>query len=552
MRNYIFTCVYLLQSVTVYGQIDQSTEKWQDDIRFLQETVHHDYPFLFKKVTRQRFDREVEDLITRIPELEAHEITVGIARLVSLFGYGHTRLWLMGWEKDNLFGFHQMPFNLYYFGEDIFIQGVHQQFEAALGAEVLEVEGMPILEAMEKIRPVVAVENEQFFKAYGINYLGTPEVLHAQGIKSNLDDKVRLTLKKEGRIFQQVFSPVDIKDYPLVYGLVQEGNSWLEARAQGDDPYWLKNLEQIYYREFIPEYKTLYVRHSQMQDDSIDIPTFYHQVFEFIAENDVEKLILDVRLNGGGNNYKNKPIVTGIIACPEINQSDKLFVILGRRTFSACQNLVNELDNYTNATFVGEPTGENINFYGDNTEVMLPNSKIPVRLSFAWWQDKPPWENAPWLAPNLAVDLSFQDYQSNHDPVLEAIFNHNSDSATLDPMQYLTRLFREGKQDQIFPEAQKLINDSRYRYYPFEQSFNQLGYQLIATRQFDPAIMVLQLNNVLFPESANTWDSLAEAYWRSGDSIKAKQLYEKAIRMDPDGSVAENSRMMLERIGNME
>ena len=42
-----------------------------------------------------------------------------------------------------------------------------------------------------------------------------------------------------------------------------------------------------------------------------------------------------------------------------------MFVIIGRRTFSACQNLVNELDNYTNAIFIGEPTAENINFYGD-------------------------------------------------------------------------------------------------------------------------------------------------------------------------------------------
>ncbi len=31
-------------------------------------------------------------------------------------------------------------------------------------------------------------------------------------------------------------------------------------------------------------------------------------------------MVLDVRLNGGGNNYLNKPVVTGIIESKKINQ----------------------------------------------------------------------------------------------------------------------------------------------------------------------------------------------------------------------------------------
>ena len=35
---------------------------WQADLRFLQQTVHKDYSFLFKKVTTTAFDAEVEKL----------------------------------------------------------------------------------------------------------------------------------------------------------------------------------------------------------------------------------------------------------------------------------------------------------------------------------------------------------------------------------------------------------------------------------------------------------------------------------------------------------
>jgi len=74
-----------------------------------------------------------------------------------------------------------------------------------------------------------------------------------------------------------------------------------------------------------------------------------------VEKNDVEKLVLDVRMNGGGNNQLIKPIITGIIQLKKINKKGKFFCIIGRRTFSACQNLVNELERYTEVIFVGEP-----------------------------------------------------------------------------------------------------------------------------------------------------------------------------------------------------
>ena len=174
-----------------------------------------------------------------------------------------------------------------------------------------------------------------------------------------------------------------------------------------------------------------------------------------------------MRLNGGGNNYKNKPVVTGIIESKKINKPGKLFVIIGRRTFSACQNLVNEFSNYTNALFVGEPTAENINFYGDTRRVELPKTKTSVFLSFAWWQDKPQWENGPWLAPQLAVDMSFDDYRMNKDPVLEACLNFSDKDVVLDPMAHLKDLFMAGKMDAGRGRSQKNGNRSEISLYEF-------------------------------------------------------------------------------------
>lgn len=548
MRLFTFLLCICLSSAFVFGQINQPAAAWQEDLAFLQKTVHEEYPFLFKKISVPDFDAAVKTLHDAIPQMEEHEIVVGFARIVSSFGYGHTSLWVTGWSKDNAWGFHQMPYSLYHFSDGVYIQAAPERYAAAVGAKVLKVAGVPVQEALQAVRPVVPAENDQFFKAYGWHYLGTPEVLHAQGVTKTLMSNITLTLEKNGKVFEQTFEPFEGEGYPGNYSFVDQVEGWVSARDQSSTPLWLQQLDRIYFYEYLPEQKAVYIRHSQIQDDEQEaIPAFYERVFQFVEENDVEKLILDVRLNGGGNNYKNKPIVTGVIQS-KINQPGKFFVVLGRRTYSACQNLVNELHTYTEAVFVGEPTAENINFYGDNRTVELPNSGLKPRLSFAWWQDKPQWENQDWLPPHLATDLSFAQYAANEDPALDVIWEYNDDSAIVDPMTHLEGLFLAGKMDQIAPEAKRMLADPRYQYYPFEDRLNRAGYQLLGDDQLQPAVFVFQLVTELFPDSANAWDSLAEAHWRSGDLETAKELYNKAISMDPDGPTGDNARSMLEEI----
>jgi tetratricopeptide (TPR) repeat protein len=210
--------------------------------------------------------------------------------------------------------------------------------------------------------------------------------------------------------------------------------------------------------------------------------------------------------------------------------------------------LVNELSNYTNAVFIGEPTAENINFYGDNRKVQLPNTKLNTYLSFAWWQDKPQWENGPWLAPHIAVDTSFEQYRTNQDPVMEAALNFSDNNFVLNPMAHLTALFEAGKLEEVESEAMRMVQNPQYQFFDFEGEFNRVGYRLIDADRLQEATYVLGMNAKLFPDSANVWDSLAEAHWKSGDLQKAKELYGKAIEMDPKGSVGDNARRMLEEL----
>lgn len=527
-----------------FSQPKLTATDWQADLAFLKETVHKDYPFLFKKITAVEWDAEVEKLHKAIPSLQPHEIVAGFARIVSSFKYGHTDI---GWRQSPI-KYHVLPMALYHFSDGIYVEGTHKDYANLIGAKLLKVEGMEVAAALAAVRPLVPAENEQYFKAYGIDFLIIPEALHAQKITKTLKTDITYTFEKAGKTFEHTVKGLDAFRLPRQYGFVQLNNDWASVRDQNTTPHYLKNLDKIYYYEYLPESKTVYVRHSQIQDEKDDpIAAFYGRVFDFIEKNEVERLVIDVRLNGGGNNYKNKPVVTGLIRCEKINQPGKLFVILGRRTFSACQNLVNEIDNYTNALFIGEPTSENVNFYGDTREVELPNSKMPVFLSFAWWQDKAQWENADWLAPDIAAEMSFDDYRSNRDPALETALGISGQGMVTDPIAYLRGLFEAKKLDEVKSEAARLVNDPRYKFVNFEEQFNQIGYNLLRREQLEPAFFVLQLNTQLFPKSANVYDSFAEVNWKMGKKEEAIKFYKKAIELDPIG-VGANAKAMLKQV----
>ncbi|NND51707.1 MAG: tetratricopeptide repeat protein [Flavobacteriaceae bacterium] len=65
-----------------------------------------------------------------------------------------------------------------------------------------------------------------------------------------------------------------------------------------------------------------------------------------------------------------------------------------------------------------------------------------------------------------------------------------------------------------------------------EGEFNRLGYQYLREKRYQNAIDVFKINVALYPESSNVYDSLADAYLRSGDSLQAFNNYSKALELN--------------------
>ncbi|MEW5923971.1 MAG: hypothetical protein AB1746_08295 [Candidatus Zixiibacteriota bacterium] len=81
--------------------------------------------------------------------------------------------------------------------------------------------------------------------------------------------------------------------------------------------------------------------------------------------------------------------------------------------------------------------------------------------------------------------------------------------------------------------------------YVEEASINSIGYYLLSKERFAEAIEIFRFNAEVFPQSANVYDSYAEALMKSGDIENAIINYNKSLELNPDNS---NAREMLKNL----
>jgi tetratricopeptide (TPR) repeat protein len=103
------------------------------------------------------------------------------------------------------------------------------------------------------------------------------------------------------------------------------------------------------------------------------------------------------------------------------------------------------------------------------------------------------------------------------------------------------------KQNGKTEEADKLVKEAIT--IATENELNTYGYTLLNQGEQDKAIEMFILNTQRHPKSANTWDSLGEAYAIKGDKKNAIANFKKSLSMNPPANVKANSEKYLKQLG---
>lgn len=97
----------------------------------------------------------------------------------------------------------------------------------------------------------------------------------------------------------------------------------------------------------------------------------------------------------------------------------------------------------------------------------------------------------------------------------------------------------------------KLSDRFGYKISPPENLVNRLGYQLLGAGKTTEAVEVFKKNVENYPNSANVYDSLGEAYEKNGQLKPARDNYEKAYKMAEtkgETQIAQAAKANFERV----
>ncbi|MCM1988753.1 S41 family peptidase [Oceanirhabdus seepicola] len=239
-----------------------------------------------------------------------------------------------------------------------------------------------------------------------------PEILHGLNLLENTESAIFTFKDCEGNLVN-----IDIKSQAM-----EENTEWV-INDNKEMPLYRKNSDQNYWYEYLHDSKTLYFKYNvcyEMEDKPID--EFRIELFDVLNENQAEKFVIDLRNNFGGDEQYLRSFIDRIFVVEkQMNEADKLFVIIGRDTISSgLQGAIYAKKN-TNATLVGEGTGGKPNHYGETKRFSLENSNITVAYSSNYY--KLIEDDLDSLNPDINVEVTIKDYMENRDPVLERILN---------------------------------------------------------------------------------------------------------------------------------
>jgi hypothetical protein len=393
--------------------------KWREDLHFLADAIAHKHKGAFAKMSRQDFTRDVQALDERIGQLSESQIVMEMIKVVAKMEDGHSLL-------VPFVPFHLLPLQLYQFSDGLYVTDAGSAHAELVGCRIVKTGDTPIEDVRRAVRPLVSAANESAVDEWIPSYYLVAEFLRDLGFTRDAGH-IELGLERpaDQSRFTACLTPIAWYAYAYWYFRPLARWKFLSSQARPDLPVPLKNREDHYWFELQQPSNTLYVQFNTVRDKSTEsIAKFSERLNEFANTHSLARCVIDLRDNDGGDNTLIEPFVRAISENPNINRRNKLFTLIGRKTFSAAVNLVSELENRTATLLVGEPTMAGPNHFGDNRLFRLPNSGLIFFLSSVRHQRSDPADTRSAHFPDIPVSLSYADYVAGRDPAMEAILNH--------------------------------------------------------------------------------------------------------------------------------
>jgi hypothetical protein len=368
---------------------------WRADLAQLASEISSHHPGAFAHVKEADWRKAIDDLDEHVAEYDDAHIEVGMLRIAGMIGDSHTRLYLPRGQT--------YPVDLLWFDDGVFVGGADPSNGWAIGKRVTAIGGRSIDDAIATITPLVPHENDAHLRDEIPALLTDPVVL--TGTDLTFGDAVTYMIE-DGKATKELTVTA------RAGGVALAPPNPLPLHLQGPTQY-------SYWNKYVEDQKLLYFQYNACGDDERvgKFADFAAKTLAFADQHPVDRFVIDLRRNDGGDSKIIEPLVDGLASRPAL--AGRVFVLIGRTTFSSAVLNAIELKKKLGATLVGTPTGGSPNSYGEIKMFELTNSHLRGQYSTKLFSDD--LYRGQTVTPDLPVHVTSADWFAGRDPAMDAV-----------------------------------------------------------------------------------------------------------------------------------
>lgn len=399
---------------------------WKADLELFRTELPKRHPNPFTIVSRVMFNERLDALVSDLPTLDDNTATLRLGEIVVSLGDDHTNL-----AAAKTMARTPLPLRVVWAAEGLFITGIEERHKDALAGRITGIGELPVEEAVQRFSRVLSIHpvtvKKQLPRSFPILEFWEYARL------TEPDGSLSLTYEKGDTRHTILLRPTT--KLGLITG--RQGQVFLAPRGEGPT---FPNSKAFHALARLDGGKTLYAQYNRCWGRELEatrgkgpaaakelppLYPFFDEILACVRSGEVDRLIFDLRWNSGGASDPGEQFIGKLAEIESVNRRGKIFVLIGRQTFSSA--ILNAVDfrRRTAAVLVGEPTSGTASHFGEVRTFVLPHTEIRVNHSTKYF--KRPGGDQP-IAPDLVAEQTFQQYLDGIDPALDVIarYEHGS------------------------------------------------------------------------------------------------------------------------------
>lgn len=414
MRRITCLCLTLLLmlSIPAYAAEDNLAGRRQEDLDTMYETLEQYHPNIFANTTEEQLLAKKAEIEGRLATVDDATFALDLQSLAAMIGDSHTAVNISPVLSQGA----MFPVALRWLDGSWVADGLPQEDEAYLGWEVLALNGQTMDQVCGKLGTLLSSDNPIKLRRQVRQCVASAEVLAYTGI---VPEGEALCLSLAGPAGQEAevnlapISGTDESQWPQAVSLSGLREKTPATAAQ-DRYYFSMDLGRGYYIQF----------NTCQEDPELPMEDFAAEVAADLAAKDYERVLIDLRNNGGGSDGVLVPIL--MLLAPMVRSGEvEVWGLVGEATFSSASinaMEIREMGGY----LAGEATSGSVDHFGSVGAFALPNSGLQVQCSTKYITLADYMECAVGLGitaiqPDWEVPQTLEDYLAGKDTAVEAL-----------------------------------------------------------------------------------------------------------------------------------